>query len=756
MSRVSKAMLLLVFIGLGVVEVRQAVALELPAPGVVVHPSSAYNPPVLLGISLHANDPLMIDFIVHPGDEELHDEQLQQESVKLIKYFMAALTVPEDEMWVNLSPYEKDRIIAEDFGKTEMGRDLLAQDYILKQLTASLMNPQDELGGEFWERVYQRAYEEYGTTDVPMNTFNKVWIVPDRAQIYQNGANVFVVDSRLRVLLDGDYLALEANAGSTKHGLGDVSREELTELSKVSAQVVREIILPEIEREVNEGRLFAPLRQIAHSVILANWYKANIRQGVLKQLYVNQNKTDGIALQDREANQRIYERYVTAFEEGVYNFIREEYDPATDEVIPRKYFSGGVNFDRAVLVQATDVLPTLLDRTQAIRIRLTDGTEVSTDDLVRYAEAFGLPITVDSAPELARQIQTNTLRRLAVDFDESKGRDVFFPAHTPGTAWLQPDIEDFRLIQQRLRTLLLTDSSTYDAFTEAFRSNNTDQTPYEFFISQVAEYNQGTRDGLRLSQELLSMDDLDSRPTFVAIISALLFQADGQLRDIEDVRAGAIFYTDIGNENVLISAQTAISQDLFTEILGEMNTSLVAYTPERGVEILVEAVDRLRLAEQNLFNFLGGRPELQEALIGGVGQTLENFITQETGPVGQQVRQSAAVSEQLRTFLDVLDAQLSRVRAAQSASNTSSGVRDNSILPQDNETVGGIDFNPEIMKIETMQTGESFDFEFTSPQILNTQVNGLVPIIINVSPVTNIPLLLGEADKNKEQLTLNK
>jgi ABC-type sulfate/molybdate transport systems ATPase subunit len=66
------------------------------------------------------------------------------ESSKLIKYFLASLTIPEKDLWVNLShPYEKDRMIArKNLGQTEMGRDMLAQDYILKQLTASLIYPE--------------------------------------------------------------------------------------------------------------------------------------------------------------------------------------------------------------------------------------------------------------------------------------------------------------------------------------------------------------------------------------------------------------------------------------------------------------------------------------------------------------------------------------------------------------------------------------------------------------------------------------
>jgi len=34
-----------------------------------------------------------------------------------------------------------------------MGRDMLAQDYILKQLTASLIYPEKNLGKAFWDEI---------------------------------------------------------------------------------------------------------------------------------------------------------------------------------------------------------------------------------------------------------------------------------------------------------------------------------------------------------------------------------------------------------------------------------------------------------------------------------------------------------------------------------------------------------------------------------------------------------------------------
>ncbi|MCA9404687.1 MAG: hypothetical protein KC897_12940, partial [Candidatus Omnitrophica bacterium] len=151
----------------------------LPAAGSRIGISPAYTPATLAGVNIDPRRPFDFDFIIHPGDSGLNGEELRGESLKLIKYFMAALTLDEEQLWVNLSPYEAERVIPERFGHTEMGRDLLAQDYLLKQLTASLMYPEDELGDRFWQRVNRLAYEKFGTAEIPLNTFNKIWIVPD-------------------------------------------------------------------------------------------------------------------------------------------------------------------------------------------------------------------------------------------------------------------------------------------------------------------------------------------------------------------------------------------------------------------------------------------------------------------------------------------------------------------------------------------------------------------------------------------------
>jgi hypothetical protein len=193
---------------------------NLPAPGVMVHVSPEYNPAILKGLKVHPDDPFRFDFILDKGDSFSEaaqrnkagdDQELRSESAKLIKYFLASLTIPEKDLWVNLSPYEKDRIIPKSFGLTEMGRDLLAEDYMLKQITASLIYPEDAIGKKFWKRIYEEAAKKFGTTNIPVNTFNKVWIVPEKAVVYENAkaGTAYVVESKLKVMLEQDYLSMQ-------------------------------------------------------------------------------------------------------------------------------------------------------------------------------------------------------------------------------------------------------------------------------------------------------------------------------------------------------------------------------------------------------------------------------------------------------------------------------------------------------------------------------------------------------------------
>jgi len=321
--------------------------LNLPLPGAMIEPTPKHVPALIRGINLNTENPLEFDFIIDTGNSSLRGKALSAESKKLIKYFLAGLTVPEEKMWVNLSPFEKGRVIPLSFGETEMGRDLLAQDYLLKQLASSMMYPEGELGSRFWNSVYKKTKEQYGTTSIPLNTFNKIWIMPQKARVYEDDKGAYIIESSLKVLLEEDYIALQKNLGSEGYGLDkkDPNGGEMEVVSGISSKALREILIPEIEKEVNQGKTFANLRQIYNSVILATWYKKALQNSLLSKLYVNKGKVAGIDIEDKEINTKIYKQYVEAFKSGVYDYIRKDYDAKSQEIMSRKYFSGGSHVD---------------------------------------------------------------------------------------------------------------------------------------------------------------------------------------------------------------------------------------------------------------------------------------------------------------------------------------------------------------------------------------------------------------------------
>ena len=347
----------------GPIPIAQAQEFRLPAAGVMVRLSPPLNPPMLKGVKVHPDNPFRFDFILDQGDsviarsEATKQSFIKEEAAKLIKYFLASLTIPEKDLWVNLSPYEKDRIIPDSFGLTEMGRDLLAEDYMLKQITASLIYPEDEVGKKFWKRIYEETQKKFGTTNIPVNTFNKVWIVPEKAIVYENAkaGTAYVVESKLKVMLEEDYLSMSkhADGGVAERGASPASagfgehagetRGQDPDINKLGSDIVREIVIPELTKEVNENKNFAQLRQVYNSLILATWYKKKIKDSILSQVYADKNKVAGVNIDDPQEKEKIYQQYLSAFKKGVYNYIKEESDPVTQETVPRKYFSGGVN-----------------------------------------------------------------------------------------------------------------------------------------------------------------------------------------------------------------------------------------------------------------------------------------------------------------------------------------------------------------------------------------------------------------------------
>lgn len=305
-----------------------AVSLNLPAPNQLLMASEEHHSPILKGIKLDPSNPFGIEFYIDSQNEFGVQEQDAQ---RLINYFFAGLTVDDKDLWVNLSPYESDRVMNNQLSLTDLGKDLLEQDYILKQLAASLSHPKTELGKEYWKN---NAIE-----------LNKVWISPEKAEIYVDGNYVFVTDARLNVKSE--------NQGSAS-----------------------DMLLPQITQDVNKGENFSKLRQVYNSLILAKWFKQNFFDSFYKS-YINQNKITGIDSVDPELKKQVYQLYCEAFKQGAYNFTEKEKNNA-NKLIKRNYFSGGI---------ALGVIPTSASSIKSLNQIPLVGNLFSVNGAVKYRTA---------------------------------------------------------------------------------------------------------------------------------------------------------------------------------------------------------------------------------------------------------------------------------------------------------------------------------------------------------------------------------
>ena len=104
--------------------------LDLPAAGTMVSVSPSFEPALIKGLTVHKDNPFLFDFIVDPGQgssgviarpssgvkrpnvldgdpfgqADAAKQSLKEQADRMIKYFFAALTIPDKDIWVNLSP----------------------------------------------------------------------------------------------------------------------------------------------------------------------------------------------------------------------------------------------------------------------------------------------------------------------------------------------------------------------------------------------------------------------------------------------------------------------------------------------------------------------------------------------------------------------------------------------------------------------------------------------------------------------------
>ena len=273
--------------------------------------------------------------LLDKGDlKNLKTPELESSTKTLLSYFLVGVTLPDSMFWVNLRPDTEDQIIDPYLEKTDIGKIMLEADLQLKKDTAAMTSPATPEGRKYWDKLYKKAGELYGLDNVTIPTLTRPWIVPGEIIIRENQAHesAYVYKATLKVMLEQDYLK-----GSATYSFKD---ERAKALNEYSSQLIRELIIPKLTKEVNSNKRYANLRQVYYSLILSRWFKLRFtgKSGTYSQLINTSNLTNLIS-QEPWSKTTYFKEYQKSFKDGEYNIQEPVYTP-TGQVI-RSYFSGG-------------------------------------------------------------------------------------------------------------------------------------------------------------------------------------------------------------------------------------------------------------------------------------------------------------------------------------------------------------------------------------------------------------------------------
>ena len=277
------------------------------------------------------------------------DKDLEITSKDLLKYFFIGLSLPNNAFWVNLRPDSPDNIIDSKLAQTDIGRILLEADLELKKDTAKATSPETPDGQKYWNSLYKKAGELFGSQNVTIPTLTRPWIVPDEIIISETTDSAYIYKATLKVMLEQDYLKNDA--------VYNFKDDRSKQLNEYSSQLIRETIVPKLTKEINTAKKYAGLRQVYYSLILSQWFKArNQGKNNYYSAMINRQNLAGLVSKENYSKDTYFKAYQKSFKDGEYNFQTPVSTPYGQVI--RSYFSGGITgIAPAVMPASVGALP---------------------------------------------------------------------------------------------------------------------------------------------------------------------------------------------------------------------------------------------------------------------------------------------------------------------------------------------------------------------------------------------------------------
>ncbi|MFJ4843039.1 LPXTG cell wall anchor domain-containing protein [Streptomyces sp. NPDC088746] len=243
--------------------------------------------------------------------------------------FLTWLALTPDKFWVNLNPDEPDRVMDEQFGKTDAGRILLEADLQMKHDFFKAMDPKTDLGERFWDALPK-------VDGRPCFAGIRNWIEPETASVREQDGGIYILDAPLR--LKSTPQDFDTNPGGEQ--ICDPSEAERDQ----AQQVIDRLIVPEVEKTINTAPQYADLRRVYTARVAAEWVRLqDAKEATDYRKVINSNDVKAWPL--RAPNQdwdkdELFQKYRDVFLNGEF-----QYDVDTAEGV-MVYIVGGVDFSK--------------------------------------------------------------------------------------------------------------------------------------------------------------------------------------------------------------------------------------------------------------------------------------------------------------------------------------------------------------------------------------------------------------------------
>ncbi|MEO3771087.1 hypothetical protein [Micromonospora sp. B9E7] len=226
------------------------------------------------------------------------------------------MTVESARFWVNLNPSQPDKVIDEYLGRTAVGRIMLDADLELKRAWTRFQDPKTAVGLEYWNRM----------TGLDGACIRQ-WIVPKTATIREEGDRLYILDAPLEVKAEAFDFTIPGNPDFT-----------CPANPEPSMAVYRDLLLPELNKAVNEAAGFKDLRRVYISRVAAEWYRARMAaDGRAAEAGIDSNDVSTLEREDDWSPTDVFNQYVKEISATTYELPNGV-----------KVTAGGVDFTQPV------------------------------------------------------------------------------------------------------------------------------------------------------------------------------------------------------------------------------------------------------------------------------------------------------------------------------------------------------------------------------------------------------------------------